>query len=94
MYSNMDSADVVKRGKCMYSIDTEYEVAIVKWHVLYGTGDYEDSNEISTDQNIECYYVLYENFMDKGSFNAGGGAFLSLEEAVKSVESMLCVEWI
>ena len=50
---------------CIYDDSTEYEVRIVKWHILYGTGDYDDPIELRDDNNIECYYVFYENFVNK-----------------------------
>ncbi len=84
----------IKRGKCIYSGSTEYEVKIVKWHVLYGTGDYYDPPEIQNDRNVECYYVLYEDLVNKGTFNAGGGGYLSLDEAVSSVEAKVQVKWL
>jgi len=94
MYNTMRNAPVVKRGKCMYADTTEYEVIIVRWHTLYGTGDYEDTVEIQGDQSVECYYVFYEDLIKKGDFSAGGGMFLSLEEAIMSVESGKFVGWI
>jgi len=53
------------QGMCIYDDSTEYEVRIVKWHILYGTGDYDDPIELRDDNNIECYYVFYENFVNK-----------------------------
>jgi len=69
-------------------------VKIIKWNVLYGTGDYEDPEEICEDRNIECYYVLFENIMCKDVFNVGGGGFLSLGDAVSDVESKVEVKWM
>lgn len=36
------NAEVVKEGKWRYGDLTECRVRIVKWHILYGTSDYEE----------------------------------------------------
>jgi len=59
----IQNAEAVMRGKCIYNNTIEYEVKIVKWSILYGTGDYEDPAEIRDDRDIECYYVLYEDLV-------------------------------
>ena len=87
MHNDILKATPIKTGKCVYSYSSEYEVKIVKWHVFYGTGDYEDPVEIRNDKNIDCYYVVYEDLVKKGQFNAGGGVYFSVEEAIASVES-------
>jgi hypothetical protein len=94
MFTDMQNATAIKRGKCVYNISTEYEVRIVKWHVLYGTGDHEDPPEVQNDRNVECYYVFYEDLIKRGVFNTGGGSFLSIEEAIASVENKVDVKWL
>ena len=91
---DMQNDCVIRRGKCLYDDSKEYEVKILKWHIFYGTGDYEDSPEIRDDRDVECYYVFYENLIEKGSFNACGGGFLSIDEAVRSVETNGNIKWI
>ena len=91
MYQDME---IIKRGKCFYDNIVEYEVRIVKGHIFYGSGDYEDPPEIRDDQDIECYYVWCEDLTLKGNFNIGAGGFLSLDEAVKSVEAATRIQWI
>ena len=90
----MENVPIEKKGFCLYDNDSEYEVRIIKWHTRYGTGDYEDPIEIREDQIIECYYVWFENMIDKGIFNASGGSYLTLDEAIKSVEARVQVRWI
>ncbi|MCL2847431.1 MAG: hypothetical protein FWE13_01595 [Firmicutes bacterium] len=82
----------IKNGTCVYG-SIEYEVKIVKWHNFYGTGDYEDFEEIREDRAVECYYVFYEDLANKGSFNSGGGCFLTIQEAIMSIESNVNVKW-
>ena len=94
MFSDMQDAVAVKRGRCVYNNSTEYDVKIVKWNILYGTGDYEDPAEIRDDRIVDCYYVFYEDLIEKGIFNNCGGGFLSVEEAAVSVERILAVRWL
>ena len=94
LFAYLKNEPAIKRGKCAYDNVTEYEVKIIKWHTLYGTGDYEDPEEIQNDRDVECYYVFYENFNKKGDFSAGGGGFLSIEEAIASVEINTKVKWL
>jgi len=61
MPMEIQNAEAVMRGKCIYIDAIEYEVKIVKRYILYGTGDYEDPAEIRDDRDIECYYVFYED---------------------------------
>jgi len=75
----------IMRAICLYDSTVEHEVKIIKWHTLYGSGDYEDE-EYCDDREVECYYIWYEDLTQKGVFNAGAGACLSLEEAMALVE--------
>ena len=90
----IDKEKAIKRGKCVYNNTVEYEVKIIKWHTLYGTGDYEDAEDIREDRKVECYYVFYEDLVNKGNFNSSGGGFLAVKEAIKSVESKTNVTWL
>jgi hypothetical protein len=52
--------------------------------IWYGTGDYEDPQEIREDREVECYYVWYESPGPPGPvgpFNSGSGAYATLAEA-------------
>jgi len=90
---DIQSIVAIRHGECVYNNTTGYRVKIIKWHILYGTGDYEDPPEIRDNQNVECYYVFYEDIINKGNFNVSGGGFLHLEEAVNSVEANVNVKW-
>lgn len=87
-------APIIKRGICLYDNTVEYEVRIIKWHTLYGSGDYQDSPEIREDQQIECYYAFYEDLCHRGEFHVRSRGYLSLDEAIFSVESKCSVTWI
>jgi len=90
----MSNADSMKQGICIYNKAKEYKVKIIRWDVLYGTGDFEDPEEIRDDKFTECYYVLYEDLTREGVFNVRDGGYLSLEEAVSSIEAIHEVKWV
>lgn len=50
--------------------------------VLYESRDYQDPPGVQNDQDREAFYVQYGSTSERGVFNAGGGAFLSLAEAM------------
>lgn len=66
---------------------TECDVRIVFSPVRYGTGDYEDPPEIANDTNAHTYYVQYGSVTEPGRFNAGGGSYDSLSEALSATEA-------
>lgn len=82
-----ENAKIIKEGIWWYDNSVECSIRIIKWHILYGSGDYEDLPDICNDKEVECYYVLYESLTQKGQFPIRRGGFLSLEEAIKDVES-------
>ncbi len=96
----LDDAEVVKRGIALYDGTVPYNVKIVKSSVLYGSGDYEDPEEIREDREVECYYIWYESpgppSRTGRPFRSGGGASLTLAEAMKHVEKATygTVRWL
>jgi hypothetical protein len=82
-----ENAKIIKEGIWWYDNSVECSIRIIKWYILYGSGDYEDLLDICNDREVECYYVLYESLTQKGQFTTTRGGFLSLEEAIKDVES-------
>jgi hypothetical protein len=93
MLAYLINEPVIKRGKCtreksIYGNVSEYDVKIIKWHTLYDTDDYEDPIEIQGDRNVECYYVFYDDLIEEGNVCFWEGGFLTVEEAVNSVEAM------
>ncbi|MCL4296450.1 MAG: hypothetical protein KJ077_12010 [Anaerolineae bacterium] len=80
-------SDVVKEGTAVYDKAVPYEVRIIQSPIRYGSGDYEDPPEIYEDTLVKCYYVWYESLTEQGSFNAGGGVFPTLAEAMAKAEN-------
>jgi len=83
-----DDAPVVKRGTWLYDGTVLCEVRIVQHHLLYGSGDYEDPPEIADDREVTCYYVLFHTPVGEPPW-VGGGAGLSVEEAMSLAERKL-----
>lgn len=80
-----EGAEVVKEGTWIYDDCIVCNMRIIKWHTLYGSGDYEDPPEIQDDREIECYYVEYESMTENGKYGGGRG-FLTLSEAMEDAE--------
>jgi hypothetical protein len=68
---------------------------IIKWNVIYGSGDYEDQPDIRDDIDVECYYLLFESIFEKGRYESQAGGFLSVKEAKSHAEKVTCqkINW-
>ena len=85
---------IIRTGNCVYG-DRQYRVFICHSDFYPGTGDYEDDFEIREDREISCFAVWFESITEKDVLSAGGGYYLSLDEAVNVVEnSPGFVNWI
>lgn len=82
-----EEAEIIREGIWLYNDCVECKVRIVRWHTLYGTGDYEDAPDIANDKEIECYYILQESIQEKGKFPIYRGGFLSIQEAIEDAEN-------
>ena len=80
-----ENAEVVAEGTWLYDGCVPCYLRIIKWDILYGSGDYYDSPEIRDDKEIECFYILFEDMLEKGRYSRGGG-FLTLAEAMDDAE--------
>lgn len=78
---------VVKEGVFFYDGSVECDVRIVCTSIRYGSGDYEDEPEIANDLERKTFTVQYGSTTERGIFNAEGGAYSSLKEAIDSAES-------
>ena len=83
-----DGAEVVREGIWLY--DTlSCKIRIIKWNVLYGTGDFEDEPEIRDDREIECYYAIFESPVNRGCFKSSSSGFLTINEVISEAEKMI-----
>jgi hypothetical protein len=83
---NIAQARIVKLGEWFYDGTTPCRIAILTESLLPGSGDHEDPEEIASDRNVPCFSVWFENPARKGEYNAGGGHYLTVEDAMESAE--------
>ncbi|MBU5484231.1 hypothetical protein KQI86_07800 [Clostridium sp. MSJ-11] len=83
---DLSKSKIVKRGICLYDNIKEYEVIIIESNIRYGSGDYDDPPEIAEDVECLCYYTWFDSPIQRGEFCTGGGAFMSIGEAMNDVE--------
>ncbi len=77
---------VVMEGTFLYGGEVECDVRIVQSPVHYGTGDHEDFPEIADDAMEATFSIQYGSTTQRGAFNAGGGGYPSLAEAMARAE--------
>jgi hypothetical protein len=80
-------ANLVKVGTFLYDDSVVCDVCISFSLVRFGTEDYEDPPEISEDVVADTYYVFFGSTTERGRYDAGGGGYPSLDEAVANVEA-------
>jgi len=81
----IDKNRIVAKGEWKYGGITPCLIVVQQEDTWPGSGDFEDPPEITEDRKVACFSVWYENPSSKGNFNAGGGYFLSLEEAIEEI---------
>jgi len=85
----IDENKILARGEWKYDGVTPCLIVIQAESRWPGSGDYEDPPEFADDHDIPCVSVWYENPGSIGTFNAGGGYFLSVKEAIEAVTKNL-----
>jgi hypothetical protein len=83
-----DNAEVILEGTWVYDECITCHLLIIKWHTLYGSGDYYDPPEIRDDKETECYYIEFESMIEKGKIDSYRGGFLTLSEAINDAEKV------
>ncbi|MCY6958351.1 hypothetical protein [Clostridium brassicae] len=91
-----ENAEKVIEGTWVYAGNVTCNLWIIKWDVLYGTGDYEDPPKIENDKESECYYVEFESMVEKGRVTSVRGGFLTLSDAIKDAEKAVNqkINWV
>ena len=82
----IDETRVVADGEWLYDSIMPCRVVILSESIFPGSGDYEDPSEIAEDRDVPCFSVWYQNLTYRKDFNAGGGCYMTLEEAIEGVE--------
>jgi len=87
MSSLAQNETIVKEGTFVYDGRIQCDVRIVHSPIRYGSGDYEDPPEIENDLEQDTFYIHYGSTTERGVFNAGGGGYPSLAEAMAAAEA-------
>ncbi len=89
---------VVKKGVFIYAGEVECDIRIIRSPIQYGTGDWEDPPDAQNDQIRETFYVQFGSTTQRGLFNAGGGAYSSMEAAMAGARTApgigLSIRWL
>jgi hypothetical protein len=74
--------EVVKQGTWLYADEIVCGLRILRHGWNYGSGDYEDEENIREDREGEFYYVEYGSPTNPTEYKTRIGGYKSLEEAV------------
>jgi hypothetical protein len=93
--SAFEELPVVREGVWLYADVTPVRVRIVGSPETLGTGDYEDEEEVSENQPIPCFFVLYEAAGSPRRFSNVTPNFGSVEAAIAHVEQRFPgIKWV
>jgi hypothetical protein len=79
--------EVVKTGTFQYDGQITCDVRIVRGPNCYGSSDCEEPSDIADDHKRETFYIQYGSTTERGRYNAGGGGYLTLSDAIAVVEA-------
>ena len=82
MYENLTT---VKRGYWLYAGNLRVPFRIVVSPTTYGTGDYQDAPDVREDQDVPCFYILYQTYDGQ---EVGGGGHASLQAAKEHAKKL------
>ena len=88
MITSSFNPNVVKKGIYLYDNLVECDIQIVFSQIRYGSGDYEDPEEIANNQEQPTFYVELGSTTQRGVFNAGAGGYQSLAQAIEAAENL------
>ena len=77
---------VVAEGTFLYDGLVECDIRIVFGPICYSCGEFNEESHLNDDVVRETYYVDFAT-TERGVFNAGGGAYSSLEEAMAHTQA-------
>lgn len=83
---DISNCKIMKQGILLYDNISEYSVVIIESNILYGTGDYEDSPEITEDKDCLCYYAWCDHPNRRNEFCSCSTAYMSIKEAMAAIE--------
>jgi hypothetical protein len=74
--------EVVKQGTWLYAGEIVCELRILRHGWNYGSGDYEDEEDVREDKEGEFYYIEYASPTNSTEYKTRAGGYESLEEAM------------
>jgi hypothetical protein len=77
-----DDWEVVKQGTWLYANEIVCDLRILKHGWNYGSGDYEDEEDVREDQEGEFFYIEYDSPTNSTDYKTRVGGYESLEEAM------------
>ena len=75
------SKTIIKEGTWLYDNEVPSKLAIENRDIAYGSGDYEDPEEIRNDMLGNFFYIIYFSSIEKNRIVSEVGPFSSLSEA-------------
>lgn len=85
----IDETKIVAIGEWLYDGIVPCRIVIIKEDMWPGSGDSEDPPEIADDRYVPCVSVWFESPPTKGMYNAGGGYYLAVDEAIRAVTNLI-----
>jgi len=73
---------IVRKGTFLYDGTIECDVRIIRSPIHFGSGDYEDPEEIQSDLEQDTFYIQFGSTTERGLFNTSSIGHLSIEEAM------------
>lgn len=73
---------IVAEGTFLYDGLVECDIRIVFGPICFGCGEFDEEAHLYGDVVRDTYYVDFGSTTARGVFNASGGAYSSLEEAM------------
>jgi len=58
--SDTDTWPILRRGTWLYDSSVPVEIRVLESAEFWGSGDYEDDEEIREDREELCYFLAYE----------------------------------
>jgi hypothetical protein len=83
----LERMTVVRRGTWLYAGVTPVEVRVFFSPETWGTGDYEDEEDVREDRPVPCYLIAYESAGEPGRFHNSISNLPTLAAALAYVEA-------
>ncbi len=90
----LDQLPVVREGVWLYSQSVPVRIRVIASPQTWGTGDYEDEDAVAENQEIPCFFIVYESAGSSCNFNNVIPNLESLEAAYQEAELKFPgIEW-